>query len=134
MARHRLVVDTNLWISFLLGSAPRKWDSALQSSTNTLLFSQELLEEFVTVARRPKFRKYFDLADLEALMVVLHARAAFVEIHSVVTACRDPKDNFLLSLCKDGRATHLITGDLDLLELEKFGRTKIVTIKEYLSS
>ncbi|RYY90000.1 MAG: putative toxin-antitoxin system toxin component, PIN family [Chitinophagaceae bacterium] len=134
MAKHRVVVDTNLWISFLLGSAPRKWDSALLSSENTLLFSQELLEEFVTVARRPKFRKYFDAADLEALMIVLHSKAIFIEVHSVVTACRDPKDNFLLSLCKDGRATHLITGDLDLLEIQKFGRTKIVTIKDYLSS
>ncbi|RYY84885.1 MAG: putative toxin-antitoxin system toxin component, PIN family [Chitinophagaceae bacterium] len=134
MAKHRLVVDTNLWISFLLGSAPRKWDHVLLSDTNVLLFSQELLEEFVTVAQRPKFRKYFNLADLEALMLALQEKAEFVDVQSEVTACRDPKDNFLLSLCKDGRATHLLTGDQDLLDLLKFGKTRILTIKDYLAS
>jgi putative PIN family toxin of toxin-antitoxin system len=134
VAKHRLVVDTNLWISFLLGSGTRKWDTALFSDTVILLFSQELVEEFVAVAHRPKFRRYFELADLEALMLVLQRRAEFVDVHSDVSICRDSKDNFLLSLCKDGRATHLITGDQDLLALSKFGRTKILTIKAYLSS
>jgi predicted nucleic acid-binding protein len=37
-----------------------------------------------------------------------------------------------LSLCVDGNATHLITGDKDLLVLKVYGKTKILTIKEYL--
>jgi hypothetical protein len=38
----------------------------------------------------------------------------------------------LLSLAQDGQATHLISGDRDLLDLRKFGGTVIVTIAEYL--
>lgn len=30
--------------------------------------------------------------------------------------CRDPKDNFLLSIAKDGNANYLLTGDNDLLD------------------
>jgi len=37
-----------------------------------------------------------------------------------VNACRDFKDNFLLSLCRDGKADFLITGDPDLLVIKKF--------------
>jgi predicted nucleic acid-binding protein len=48
--------------------------------------------------------------------------------------CRDSKDNFLLSLAVDGNADYLITGDKDLLILEKVNKTLIVTIQEYLSS
>ena len=44
----------------------------------------------------------------------------------------DPKDNFLLAFAKDGNATHLITGDKELLSLKKFGKTRIVTIGNYI--
>jgi predicted nucleic acid-binding protein len=45
--------------------------------------------------------------------------------------CRDPKDNFLLALAKDGLADYLITGDRDLLSVKKFGKTQIVTLNEF---
>ena len=48
-----------------------------------------------------------------------------IEVSSIITICRNPKDNFLLALAKDGKADYLLTGDKDLLELEKFGKTKI---------
>jgi uncharacterized protein len=51
----------------------------------------------------------------------------------VVTICRDSKDNFLLSLAIDGRADYLLTGDSALLDLKKIGKTKIITISEFLS-
>jgi len=60
-------------------------------------------------------------------------KAAFISVTSIVDLCRDPKDNFLLALAKDGNATHLLTGDKDLLVLGKAGKTKILTLSEYLS-
>jgi putative PIN family toxin of toxin-antitoxin system len=45
--------------------------------------------------------------------------------------CRDSKDNFLLSLCNDSKADYLITGDKDLLDLKKFGKTTILTITDF---
>jgi putative PIN family toxin of toxin-antitoxin system len=98
------------------------------------LFSQELLDEFVEVARRPKFRKYFSLDDLQELLSIIGRKAEFIMVEAVVDLCRDPKDNFLLALCKDGRATHLLTGDKDLLTLRKYQRTEILTISRYMSS
>jgi putative PIN family toxin of toxin-antitoxin system len=64
--------------------------------------------------------------------VKIKSRATFIEVTSEISACRDPKDNFLLSLSVDGNATHLLTGDKDLLILKKFRRTKITTIASYL--
>ena len=46
----------------------------------------------------------------------------FIDIQSVVTVCRDPKDNYLLALAKDAKADFLITGDQDLLVLKIFRR------------
>lgn len=57
----------------------------------------------------------------------------FIEIKSIVKVCRDPKDNFLLTLAKDGEADYLPTGDNDLLDLQKFGKTKIITISNFFA-
>src|SRR3954447_10694116 len=117
----RIIIDTNLWISFLLTKNFSNLDKLFADQFITLLFSQELLDEFVEVARRPKFKKYFSLADLQDLLQQIRLRAEFINVTSDVKLCRDSKDNFLLSLAADGKATHLITGDKDLLELQKLG-------------
>jgi len=41
-AKHRITIDTNLWISFLLTSNFSKIDTLVEDTGITLLFSQEL--------------------------------------------------------------------------------------------
>jgi uncharacterized protein len=130
----RVILDTNLWISFLLTSDYTKLDTIFEDKLITLVFSQELLDEFITVSQRPKFRKYFSLSDLQDLILKVRERAVFIEVQSVIAVCRDHKDNFLLALAKDSKATHLITGDKDLLDIRVFEKTKILTIADYLES
>ena len=131
--KDRIIIDTNLWISFLLTKNFEKLDKIITDKLLTILFSQTLLKEFIEVAQRPKFRKYFPLNDLELLLIHIENEAEFIKVTSDIEICRDPKDNFLLSLARDGNATHLITGDRDLLDIKLFGKTKIVTISDYLS-
>ncbi len=49
-----------------------------------------------------------------------------VSVDSEVGVCRDPKDNFLLALAKDGGADYLITGDNDLLDVSTFEGASIL--------
>lgn len=129
---HRIVIDTNLWISFLLRSDYSKIDPLISSENIVLLFSQELIDEFIEVAERAKFRKFFPLSDLVDLLTKIRRQAEFISVTSKIMMCRDPKDNFLLALSKDGKATHLITGDKDLLVLQNIGKSKIISITEFL--
>ena len=130
----RIILDTNLWISFLITKDFSKLDKILFSRKAILIFSEELLEEFISVAKRPKFRKHFSSEDIEDILETIVEHADFVEVKSKVTACRDEKDNFLLSLSVDGNADFLITGDDDLLTLKKIDKTKIMTITAYLKN
>ena len=132
--RHRVIIDTNLWISYLLSKGLRKLDSVLVRREIILLFSQELLDELVDVTQRPKFTKYFQPENVSSLLYLLSLRAELIPVVSEVDDCRDDKDNFLLALAKDGNATHLITGDKDLLVLDNYLHTKILTIEAYLRS
>ena len=129
----RLVVDTNLWISFLLTKDYTKLDKILFSGKVTLIFSQELLSEFVDVVNRPKFRKYFSQSDIEDILETIDEYAEFVEVNTEINACRDSKDNFLLALAVDGKADYLLTGDKDLLEIKKISNAKIITITDYFA-
>jgi len=129
----RVVLDTNLWISFLITKDFSKLDEIIFTKQCVLLFSNELLEEFLEVAKRPKFRRFFSQTDIENAIETIDEFADFVTVYSTTEVCRDPKDNFLLSLSLDGRADFLLTGDKDLLVLEKFAETKIVTMSEFLN-
>jgi putative PIN family toxin of toxin-antitoxin system len=64
----RIILDTNLWISFLIKKDYSQLDTLLFSNQIKLVFSKELLEEFLSVAKRPKFRRYFSSTDLEDLL------------------------------------------------------------------
>jgi putative PIN family toxin of toxin-antitoxin system len=130
--KDRIIIDTNLWLSFLITKDYAKLDTVLYNKFVILLYSQQLIDEFIEVAQRPKFRRYFSNNDLQELLLSMSQRSHFIEVITTVEICRDQKDNFLLALAKDGNASHLLTGDKDLLSLKKFGRTKILTLVEYL--
>lgn len=91
------------------------------------------MDEFIEVTKRPKFKKYFNITDLEEVLSQIGIHAEFIDVRSNIALCRDHKDNFLLSLAIDGQATFLLTGDKDLLEMKSIGKTKIVTATQFLS-
>ncbi|HQQ94115.1 MAG TPA: putative toxin-antitoxin system toxin component, PIN family [Bacteroidia bacterium] len=128
----RIVLDTNILIYFLISDSFPKLEKRLKANKVKLLFSEELLQEFLLTVNRPKFKKYFTERELTILLENLHYYAELIEVNSTVSVCRDKKDNFLLALCSDGRANYLVTGDQDLLILKKFRKTSIVKIAEYL--
>ena len=53
----RIIVDTNLWISFLIGKKLAGLLDFLSDEKVELVVSQELLNEVLEVASRPKLRK-----------------------------------------------------------------------------
>ena len=128
----KVIVDTNLWISFLIKKDFKQLDEQIKKGTLVAVFSDELIKEFVAVTNRPKFRKYFHKEDGIKLLELFDVYGKIVHVKSSVSICRDKKDNFLLSLARDSKADYLITGDDDLLAMVQFEGTRIVTMTEFL--
>ncbi len=128
----RIVIDTNIFISFLISDTYGKLDQRIQNNQCRIILSVELLEEFLDVVSRPKFKKYFSNKSVTMLLEGLQEYADLINVKSKVNVCRDKKDNFLLNLCVDGKADFLITGDEDLLVLKKYKKTTILKISDYL--
>jgi putative PIN family toxin of toxin-antitoxin system len=129
--RLRIILDTNLWISFLISKKLKKIDTLFENNAVLIIFSQELLEEFIHVARRPKLKKYFSESDILTLLDTFEAYGEMAEVISIIDVCRDPNDNFLLALAKDSNADFLISGDQDLLLIKKFEHTQILSYSEF---
>lgn len=59
MKKNKVILDTNLWISFLITKNFSSLDKLIEKNHIEFVFSVELLEEFVDVVSRPKFKKHF---------------------------------------------------------------------------
>jgi len=69
--RDRIIIDTNLWVSFLLTKQFSFLDDLLENRECQLIFSQELLLELMEVINRPKLRKCFPEENLESLLEII---------------------------------------------------------------
>jgi hypothetical protein len=127
----RIIIDTNLWIHFLITKQYAFLDNLLENGKVRLIFSHELMTEFVEVVKRPKLKKYFEEDDLRQMLELIDQYADIITVTSDVKVCRDENDNFLLSLALDSKANYLITGDNDLLVINQFMDTRIITISQY---
>jgi len=132
MRSKKIILDTNLWISFLISKKFNSIDNLIENKKITLIFSDELISEFVEVVNRPKFEKYFSKNDIEKILDYFDQYGKLVKVKSDIKICRDEKDNFLLNLSIDSKADYLITGDNDLLVLEKIERTKIMNFTDFI--
>jgi len=129
--RIKVILDTNIWISYLISHRFNFIDKLIAENRIVLVLSDELLEEFIEVARRPKLQKYFSDEDLLALLELLAWNGTLINPGSRVNLCRDAKDDFLLNLALDAKADYLVTGDNDLLDLNAIGTCKIIPLNQF---
>jgi putative PIN family toxin of toxin-antitoxin system len=129
----RCVFDTNVLISALLlpGSKPRQaLDLALRARAVLLSFS--VLAELYEILSRKRFGQYVNEEDIRRFAAALTREAQWVEENVKITACRDSKDDKFLELAVSGHATHIVTGDADLLALKPFRGISIITPHAFL--
>ncbi len=127
----KVVIDTNIWISYLLGSLLQGMDEKILSKEIKVVVSDEMLKEISEVSSRPKFKNIFTAKRIKELFSLLDSYAIVVSPSQKVNVCRDGKDNFLLEVALEGEADYLVTGDEDLLVLDQFNNTKIVKHKDF---
>lgn len=127
----KVIIDTNLFISFLIGKKLKGLKDNIVNSSVMLIFSEQNILELELVANREKFRRYFQKQDIIDLIEFIRIVGKVYKINDTVEICRDPKDDFLLALAKKSKSDFLVSGDNDLLELNTYQKTRIITIDEF---
>ncbi len=132
----RLVLDTNVLVSALLAgtSLPAQLLALWRHGRFELLTAAEQVEELIRVTRYPKIRERLTPALAGRLINELRDLATELRGLPIVTICPDPYDNYLLAIAEAGGADFLITGDKrDLLAMHHYKRTRIVTVRDFLT-
>lgn len=134
MNKKRIILDTNVLISgLMLPSSKPQQIFDLVTQNHVILISEATLAELFKTFIRPKFDKYLSLEKRLAFVASLKQKAEMIEITESIADCRDPKDNKFLELAVSGNADFLITGDRDLLVLNPFKHTEIITVADFLT-
>jgi uncharacterized protein len=97
------------------------------------LISAATTTELDEVIHLPKFDKNLSEEERIEFLTTLVHEAELVNIVETVTDCRDPRDNKILELAVSGRATHIVTGDSDLLVLHPFRGIIVVSPSTFLT-
>lgn len=128
---HKVIFDTNVWISFLIGKRLSKIKNHIASGNITIIVTDQLLLEIKLVTSREKLKKYFPKESVNELIELLETIAIHVPIKPKHFINRDPKDNFLLDLIDFSNADYLVTGDKDLLKHNPFKNAEILTPSDF---
>ena len=129
----KVIIDTNLWISFLLGHQVQFVCRVLTDMRFEVCVCARLIEEIRDVASRDKIRKHLGPNDLDDLLAIINAFCQFVVIESEVspTAVRDPKDLYLLALADTIGADYIVSGDADLTDLGEYHQARIIKLDDF---
>jgi len=141
--RPRVVVDTGVLISsFIFGGVPKKILLHLSEKTQPFV-SHDILSEYREVPLELEAEDKITHEQLKILLAgisafIMHAKIAHVR--KSISICRDKADNVILECCLAAKADYLITGDRDLLEIDKHSlssiglkKLKILSPRSYLS-
>ena len=122
---NRAVVDTNIWISHVIGGKFYDLAKIAIDYHVVYLYSLPLIAEIKEVLSHEKFTKY-DI-DIDEFMNLFLSISTFSHTKPVFKDCTDPKDNFLFDLAIQGRAKYLVSGDKRVLETPINNKTLKVT-------
>jgi hypothetical protein len=127
----KVIVDTNIWISFLIGKNLKGLHEYIDSQAIIIVTCNEQIQELAEVFKKPKIKKYFTAEQIENFFELLDESSVKVDLKTKTDICRDLKDNYLISLAIDSNADFLITGDNDLLVLNKVENTSMIKFNDF---
>lgn len=134
MTAPRVIVDTNVWLSFLFW--PRETVVAAVRAARSrceVIASEPILDELAAKPLAPKFDS-LGIApdDRRAFFADVRAISTLVNVTVDVRECRDPRDDMYLALAVSGHADFIVTGDRDLLALHPWRGAAILRPLDFL--
>ena len=127
----RVVLDTNVLVSAIIDDGkPRRLVVELLDK-HTVILSRQMLAELADVLSRDKFTVTSSQGDRFVSSLVRMSKMVPDNARFKVVL-EDPDDDEVLNTAYSGRAEFIVTGDRHLLALEKFKKTKIVTVNQML--
>lgn len=128
----RIVVDTNVVASAVFfGGSPQRLLQGAISKDFDVFVSEDIVSEYYEIIRRLA-EKYPDLPKKLPLETFVSS-CVQVSPSKKFEVCRDPDDDKFISCAVEAKCLYIVSGDKDLLSLEKVANVEIVTVTDFLS-
>lgn len=132
----RAVLDTNLLVSYLLTHRPpiaTLIDHHLARDHIVLVSAPELLAELDRVLTYPKLQRYYTDEERTRFVALVMALSEVVDLpERIPRICRDPDDDRVIACAVVGEADVIVSGDDDLLALERVGGIPVLSAAQLL--
>ena len=129
----RIVIDTNVLISSLLGLGPSASILEFWRDKKFLLITSiDLIIELTRTLKRSKITIRVLESDSKALIRALEKKAIIINPAIKIEVCRDPHDNKVLECAVAGEADCIVTGDEDLQILNPFRSVEIISPRDFV--
>ena len=127
----RVVLDTNIFISSVLGGTLKVIIDEWKAGKFKLIVSEAIAREYLDVIKRPKFK----IPDIEIVTVTeyLLQHAEFVTPdEQIVVVVADPTDNKFIEAAVAGKVNYIVSGDAHLLDLGFFREIPIIKAADFI--
>lgn len=131
MQKEVYILDSNIWISYVITKQLQTLVTLIQSHQLTVITCEQLIEEIQGVLSRPKFKKYLRHSDIKEVIALHLKLCQFVGTEDSISQLTDTKDNFLLNLYDEGKATVLVSGDKELLREAGELNYRVMTLRDF---
>jgi uncharacterized protein len=133
----RAVLDANVYVSAAIrpeGPPGQVLEQFLLESAFEIVISPAIIDEVIETLKDPRVRRHLRARIdapmwFETIAVLADVVPGEYEISGV---SRDPDDDKYLAAAVEGRATFVVTGDPDLLDLREHAGVRIVTPRQFL--
>lgn len=126
------VLDINVIVSgtIVKKGTPHELLTTLRDQQWILVISPKILGEIQRVLSRPKISRRYGLTpqDTRDVLHLLETRATVIPGRlKIPPTARDPDDDHILACAVEGHADYVVSGDEDLLSLERYEGIPIVS-------
>ena len=129
----KVLFDTNLWISFMIGKRLSSLANLLCRHDVEVYMSEQQLDEIRAVIARPKFDKLISAETRYYFYEMVYDVCLFTDITiEAKSDIRDPKDLYLLSMAESVPVDCIVSGDKDLTDLGSHAGIPILKYSELL--
>ncbi len=131
MGNEVFVLDSNIWISYLIKGQFHILTTKILELNLDVVTCRQLIDEISNVLQREKFKKYISKREIKEAIAVHLKLCRFVEVLYEPDLLTDKKDNFLIALYKVAKASKLVTGDKRLLIEAPAYQVIVLTFEEF---
>ena len=128
----RIVIDTNVVASgVFFGGSPQRLLQGAVTKQFDVFVSEDIVNEYYEIIGRLS-EKYPDLPKKLPLEPFVSS-CVQVSPSKKFEICRDPDDDKFISCAVEAKCLYIVSGDKDLLSLEKVENVESVTVADFLA-